>query len=100
MAEKAKARPSEVTVDGITVRVSLDPTDDYELAMCSMVIYGNDSDPSDVSRAVARRNMLVLGDDYQAALDALRSANGGSLRIATVNDFVSRVIREVEKAKN
>lgn len=89
-----------VEVDGIEVTVAIDPSDDYELATCSMVIYDPDASELDRSRAVARRNMLVLGDGYQAALDALREAHGGELRVATVNQFVSKVIRAVAEAKN
>lgn len=96
--EAGKART--VDVDGIAVTVAIDPADDYELATCSMVIYDPNSSDLDRSRAVARRNMLVLGDGYQGVLDALREAHGGELRVATVNDFVSKVIRAVAEAKN
>lgn len=89
-----------VEVDGVEVTVTIDPTDDYELAMCSMVIHDPDASDIDRNRAVARRNVLVLGDGYQAALDALREAHGGELRVATVNQFVSKVIRAVAEAKN
>lgn len=101
MAEKTKEiRPRCVEVDGIEVSVSLDPTDDYELATCSMVIYDPDATDAERSRAVARRNLLVLGDGYQNALDALREAHGGELRSRVVNEFVSKVIRAVAEAKN
>lgn len=96
----AGAKGRTVEVDGIEVTVAIDPTDDYELATCSMVIYDADASDLDRSRAVARRNVLVLGDGYQAALDALREAHGGELRVATVNQFVSKVIRAVAEAKN
>lgn len=95
-----KGRARTVEVDGVEVTVSIDPTDDYELATCSMVIHDPDSSELDRSRAVARRNVLVLGDGYQDALDALREAHGGELRVATVNQFVSKVIRAVAEAKN
>ncbi|WP_455136337.1 hypothetical protein [Thermophilibacter sp.] len=98
--DKIKARGRTVDVDGISVTVTIDPRDDYELAMCSMVIYDRDASQADRSRAVARRNMLVLGDSYQDALDALREAHGGELPVRTVNEFVSKVIREVAEAKN
>lgn len=96
--DKVKGR--SVEVDGIDVTVAIDPRDDYELATCSMVIYDPGASDLDRSRAVARRNMLVLGDGYQDILDALREAHGGELRVATVNDFVSKVIRAVAEAKN
>ena len=95
-----KGRARTVEVDGVEVTVSIDPTDDYELATCSMVIHDPDASELDRSRAVARRNVLVLGDGYQAALDALRESHGGELRVATVNQFVSKVIRAVAEAKN
>lgn len=100
MAQDKSKKGTEVDVDGIKLTVFVDPSDDYELATLSMVIYDKDSDASTKSRAVVRRNMLLLGDRYQDVLDALREQSGGELRIETVNRFVSNVIKAVEDAKN
>lgn len=96
--ERGTARTVEV--DGIPVTVTIDPSDDYELATCSMVIHDPESSDIDRSRAVVRRNVLVLGDGYQDVLDALRESNGGVLRVAAVNEFVAKVIKAVPAAKN
>lgn len=97
MAEK---RGTTVEVDGITVDVTLDPANDYELIECATVA----SDPArtveEQNRAYVRRVRLILGDAHDRVMRELRAAHGGELSVATVADFVARLTAQVSAAKN
>lgn len=96
--EPRKSR--EVTVDGITVVVSIDPADDYELT--ELMVTRFDTEASDVERAKAMlaQNRLVLGKDYERVKAELRERHGGTLSNAVMGAFVTRVIRGARELKN
>lgn len=98
MAEKRHGRTVEV--DGITVTVTIDLSDDYELATCSMTLADPGSTPVERSEAIVRQNRLVLGEDHDRVLSELRERNDGRLPISEVASFVSKVIKAVDEAKN
>lgn len=100
-APKRAARGRTVTVDGITVTVAIDPSDDWEFATASLVIADPDATQLERSNAVMRQVKLLLGDDYKRAMDELRDARGGRLPIADVTSFANRVMAaEAGDAKN
>lgn len=100
-ATKRAAKGRTVTVDGITVTVAIDPSDDWEFATASLVIADPDATPLERSNAVMRQVKLLLGDDYKRVMDELREARGGRLPIADVTSFANRVMAAEEgDAKN
>ena len=100
-ATKRAAKGRTVTVDGITVTVAIDPSDDWEFATASLVIADPDATPLEKSNAVMTQVRLLLGDDYKRAMDELRKARGGRLPIADVTSFANRVMAaEAGDAKN
>lgn len=96
----AKGRKTTVEVDGISVDVTLDPANDYELIECATIA----SDPArtveEQNRAYVRRVRLILGEGHDRVMRELRVAHGGELSPATVADFVARVTAKVAEAKN
>ena len=100
-APKRAASGRTVTVDGITVTVAIDPSDDWEFATASLVLSDPDATPLEKSNAVMKQVKLLLGDDYKRAMDELRDARGGKLPIADVTSFANRVMAaEAGDAKN
>lgn len=96
-----KPKPKTVEVDGIEVTVSIDPSDDYEFAVCSMTINDQNATADERAGALVRMHRLALGDAYQRVMDELRSKNGGRLPISAVSAFVNKVISaEGGDAKN
>lgn len=100
-ATKRAAKGRTVTVDGITVTVAIDPSDDWEFATASLVLADPDATPLERSNAVMRQVRLLLGDDYKRVMGELRKARGGKLPIADVTSFANRVMAaEAGDAKN
>lgn len=100
-APKRAAKGRAVTVDGITVTVAIDPSDDWEFATASLVIADPDATPLERSNAVMRQVKLLLGDDYKRVMDELRRSRGGRLPVADVTSFANRVMAAEEgDAKN
>lgn len=89
-----------VNVDGIDIEVAFDPNDDYELFEQTLVINDPETPPAEASRAIAKRNRLVLGNKYGEVLSHIREKNGGRLPVADVNGFVSKVFSKAEELKN
>lgn len=100
-APKRAAKGRTVTVDGITVTVAIDPSDDWDFVTASLVLSDPDATPLEKSNAVMKQVKLLLGDDYKRAMDELRDARGGRLPIADVTSFANRVMAaEAGDAKN
>lgn len=100
-ATKRAARGRTVTVDGITVTVSIDPADDWEFASASAVFADPGSTPLERANAVRTQVRLLLGDDYGRVMRELRAARGGRLPVADVVSFANRVMEaEAGDAKN
>lgn len=100
-ATKRAAKGRTVTVDGITVTVAIDPSDDWEFATASLVLSDPDATPLERSNAVMTQVRLLLGDDYKRVMDELREARGGRLPVADVTSFANRVLEaEAGDAKN
>ena len=100
-ATKRAAKGRAVTVDGITVTVAIDPSDDWEFASASAVFADPDSTPLEKSNATRAQIKLLFGDDYKRVMRELRAARGGRLPIADVVSFANRVLEaEGGDAKN
>ena len=99
-ARKMPAKGSEVEVDGIKLTVSIDPSDDYELAETSIILADPGSTNIERSRAVMKRNDMILGEDKQRVMDELRAKHDGKLPGEAVNSFVIAVAGKVAEAKN
>lgn len=100
-APKRAAKGRTITVDGITVTVAIDPSDDWEFATASLTLSDPDATPLEKSNAVMTQVRLLLGDDYKRVMDELRAARGGRLPIADVTSFANRVMAaEAGEAKN
>ena len=99
-AAKGAPKGTAVEVDGIELTVRIDPSSDYELAECSLVMADESATPDQRSRALVRQYHLVLGDDYGRVMGELRERNGGRLPTADVVSFVNRVIARVADVKN
>lgn len=102
MAEKTNLTLVEqtVTVDGIEVHVHVDPSNDYEVAVCSIVLNDEQSTDLEKSQALIRSHKLILGDEYNRVLAELRKKHGGELTTATVVAFVNRVSNKINSLKN
>lgn len=102
MAEKKNLSlvDKSVTVDGIKVNVHVDPTNDYEFAVCSVIM--NDVDASDIdkSKALIRSHKIILGNEYSRVLDDLRKKHGGELSTSTVVAFINKVTDKIAALKN
>lgn len=100
-ARKQPAKGRAVEVDGISVTVAIDQSDDWELAEASLTINDPDATQLEKSRALVRQCKLVLGSDYQRVMGELRARNGGRLPAAAVVSFCNRVLAaEGGDAKN
>ena len=100
-APKRAAKGRTVTVDGITVTVAIDPSDDWEFASASAVFADPDSTPLERSNATRTQVRLLFGDDYKRVMGELRKARGGKLPNADVVSFANRVLTaEGGDAKN
>lgn len=87
-----KPKNGAIEVNGIAVTVAIDPNDDYEFAVCSLVLNDPAASVTERSRALARMHRLVLGEAYQDVIDALRERNGGRLPVSEVTAFVNKAI--------
>ena len=99
-ARKTAPKGTTVEVDGITVTVTLDPANDYELIECATITGDPARTVEEQNRAYVRRVRLILGADHDRVMGELRAAHGGELPPATVADFVSRLTAQVSAAKN
>ena len=99
-ARTTAAKGKEIEVDGIKLTVSIDPSDDYELAETSIILADSASTNSEKARAVMKRNDLLLGADKQRVLDELRAKHGGKLSGEVVNNFAIAVAAQAVEAKN
>ena len=99
-ARKDAHRGTTVEVDGISVTVSLDPANDYEVIACSTILNDPSRSVEEQNRAFVRRVELILGDDYRRVLDELRAAHDGEVEPATLAEFVRGVTAKVAEAKN
>lgn len=89
-----------VEVDGITVNVTIDPRDDYEITEYTTVIVDQGASIIERNRAYMKRNKLILGDDYDRVISELREKNGGKLPREVMLSFIDRVVEAVPEAKN
>lgn len=89
-----------IEVDGIEVTVSIDPSRDYEVIECAVVLADPDATVAERNRAYYRRNRILLGDQYDRVMAELRAAHDGELDISTVAAFMARVVAGVAEAKN
>lgn len=99
-ARKTAPKGREVEVDGIKLTVSIDPIDDYELAETSIILADPGSTNFERSRAVMKRNDMILGDDKRRVMEELRARHGGKLPGEVVNEFVVAVASKAVEAKN
>ena len=95
-ARKTAPKGREVEVDGIKLTVSIDPSNDYELAETSIILADPGSTNIERSRAIMKRNDMILGDD----IDELRAKHDGKLPGEVVNEFVIAVANKAVEAKN
>ena len=99
-ARKTQPKGKDVEVDGIKLTVSIDPSNDYELAETSIILADPSSTSIERSRAIMKRNDLLLGADKQRVLDELRAKHGGKLSGEVVNNFAIAVAAQAVEAKN
>lgn len=93
MTQAKKPRKITVTAKGVTVKVDPQAFDDYELF--ESVFDGQDNDMAILFKLMH----AVCGDAYADVKDQLRDENG-KLGIATVSDFLTEVMAEVQALKN
>lgn len=99
-ARKEGAAGRAVEVDGIKLTVSIDPSDDYELAETSIIIADPGSTKLERSRAIMKRNDMILGAEKHRVLGELRKRHGGRLSGEVVNGFVIAAAGKAVEAKN
>lgn len=99
-ARKTQPKGREVEVDGIKLTVSIDPSNDYELAETSIILADPGSTNIERSRAIMKRNDMILGEDKQRVMDELRAKHDGKLPGEVVNDFVIAAANKAVEAKN
>lgn len=99
-ARKTAPKGREVEVDGIKLAVFIDPNDDYELAETTIILADPSCTKIERSRALMKRNDMILGDDKQRVLDELRAKHDGKLPGEVVNDFVIAVANQAVEVKN
>lgn len=99
-SRKDAPRGTIVEVDGITVTVTLDPANDYEVIACTIILNDPSRSVEEQNRAFVRRVELILGDDYHRALRELRASHDGEVEPATLAAFVRDVTAKVAEAKN
>lgn len=95
-----EAKPQVVEVDGITVNLTLDPTDDYEVTELMTVRMDESLPARERSAATVLMYRLILGDEYQRVKDELRAKNGGKLTNTQMISFVNDLIAKVAELKN
>lgn len=97
---RAKKDASALDPKSFAQSLSIDPTDDYEVAECWAVLSNDSETQQAMNAARVRLNRIVLGDRFADVMSAIRDANGGNLPVAEVNGFVNSVISESGKLKN
>lgn len=80
----------EVTVDGLTVTVLADALDDFEL-----LDELNDLDRGNPTRLPSLLRRIISADDYTKAMDHLRTAGGGRVRIEPAADLIKALFGAV-----
>lgn len=100
MAKKVKDSGNTVTVDGITVTVNLDASDDFEIVEQIAVNANPDSTAIEKISAMIRVYKAIFGADYKRVKDELRRKHGGKLPVSVMNDFALTVMNEISALKN
>lgn len=95
-----EAKTQVVEVDGITVSLTLDPTDDYEVTELMTVKMDESLSARERSAATVLMYRLILGDEYQRVKDELRAKHDGKLTNTQMISFVNDLIAKVAELKN
>ena len=95
-----RKKGTTVTVDGITVTVSLDMATDFEVVEQAAIAADPYATSNEKTASTIRVYKLLLGDDYQRVKNELREQNGGSLPTEKMIEFIGGVISKVAEAKN
>lgn len=90
--EKAKARPRAVTVEGVTVTISPDTLDDWDVME---LLEDLQDDPEGNALKVVPLMRRILGDDYTHVKDALRDPATGRLPTGRMAAFLTGLFEQL-----